>query len=129
MIAGILTTPRPVPGRLVPAAAGTFLILLALPVFVVTGWPLAGWGLAAVLWVAGETFAFALRRLPLGLDHLASSGLVGVAMTARVVAVMVVLIAVTVSDKSVGVSAALVYIAAYTIELAVSLLAYFGGRR
>jgi hypothetical protein len=104
-------------------------LVIALPVFLLAGWPLAGWGLATVLWVAGEALAFALSRVPLGLDHLASSGLVGIAMTFRVVAVMVVLIAVTVSDKSLGVAAALLFIAAYSVELAVSLVAYFGGGR
>jgi hypothetical protein len=123
----ILETPRPVPSRRWPAAMGTFLILLALPVFVVAEWPLAGWALAAVLWLAGEAFAFALGRLPIGLDHLASSGFVGVIMTFRVIAVMVVLLAVTVADKPVGVAAGLLYIAAYTLQLALSLTFYFSG--
>ena len=30
-------------------------ILLALPVFAIAGWPLAGWALAAVLWIARRT--------------------------------------------------------------------------
>ena len=36
-------TPRPVPGRLVPALAGSAVVALALPVFVAAGWPLRGW--------------------------------------------------------------------------------------
>ena len=32
--------------------AGSALIVLALPVFVVAGWPLKGWALAAILWRA-----------------------------------------------------------------------------
>ena len=124
---GILTTPRPVPSRLLPAAAGTLLVLLALPAFLVADWPLAGWGLAAVLWVASEAVAFALGRMPLGLDNLGASGFVSVAMTFRVIAVMVVLIAVTLADKPVGVAAALVFVAAYTLELLVSLASYFSG--
>ena len=43
MSTGMFATPRPVPGRLVPALAGSAVILLALPVFVVAGWPLDGW--------------------------------------------------------------------------------------
>ena len=50
----MFATPRPVPGRLVPALAGSVVIVLALPVFVVAGWPLDGWLLAATLWVAAE---------------------------------------------------------------------------
>ena len=51
-------TPRPVPGRLVPALAGSAVVALALPVFLAAGWPLRGWLLAATLWIAGE-----LRKL------------------------------------------------------------------
>ena len=59
MSTGMFATPRPVPGRLVPALAGSAVILLALPVFAVAGWPLDGWVLAATLWVAGQVFALA----------------------------------------------------------------------
>src|SRR5215471_2776484 len=45
-----LETPHPVPNRLVPALAGTAVIVLALPVFALVGWPLGAWGLGAVLW-------------------------------------------------------------------------------
>ena len=58
MSTGMFATPRPIPGRLVPALAGSALIVLALPVFAVAGWPLDGWVLAATLWVAGQAFAF-----------------------------------------------------------------------
>jgi hypothetical protein len=67
-----------------------------------------------------------LGRLGLGADRLPSSGLVGIGMTLRSIAVGVVLIAVAVADTRVGVSAAVLYALAYTLELAVSLLTYFG---
>ena len=53
MIADLYTKPRPVPGRLAPMLAGSGLIVLALPVFAIAGWPLKGWALAAVLWACG----------------------------------------------------------------------------
>lgn len=126
---GLLSTPRPMPSRRAPAAAGSLVILVALPVFIAAGWPLAGWGVAAAVWAAGEVVAFSLARLPLGLDHLAMSGLTAVAMSFRVIGVMIVLIAVTVANRPVGVAAALTYIAAYTFELIVSLASYFGADR
>ncbi len=49
--ATVLGRPRPVPSRLAPAAGGTFVILLALPIFLIAGWRISAWGLAAVLWV------------------------------------------------------------------------------
>jgi len=117
------------PSRRAPTAAGSLVILVALPIFLAAGWPLAGWGVAAAVWAAGEVVAFSLARLPLGLDHLAVSGLTAVAMSFRVIGVMIVLIAITVANKPVGVAAALTYIAAYTFELIVSLASYFGAER
>ena len=125
---GMLTTPRPVPDRRWPAAAGTLVVLLALPVFLAAGWSLPAWGLAAALWAGGEALAFALGRLPLGLDNLAASGMAGIGMTFRVIAVMVVLIAVAVRNEELAVPAAALFIAAYTVELGLSLLVYFSGR-
>ena len=110
-----------------PTLAGAGVVVLALPVFIVGGFPIGGWALAAVLWAAGEALGFWLSRLPTGADHLGVSGLVGVWMAFRGIGVMVALLAVTVADKSLGVSAVLVYALAFTVEFMLSLLAYFGG--
>ena len=126
MSAGVFTTPRPIPGRLVPALAGSAVIALALPVFVVAGWPLDGWMLAAVLWVAAQLFAWLLTRLSLDAGNLAAAGMRGIGTSFKAVAVGIPLVAVTVSDESVGIAAALLYAFAFTLELAVSLVTYFG---
>jgi hypothetical protein len=122
----LFETPRPVPGRVLPTIAGAAVIALALPVFVVVGWPLAGWALAGVLWIVGEILSALMARLRLGLGNLAASGVVGIGMSFRAIAIGVVLVAVAASDARVGLSAALLYAAAYTLELAVSLIGYFG---
>lgn len=124
---GAFSTPRPVPNRLAPALAGAAVVALALPVFLVAGFPLAGWALGATLWLAAQGLSLLLTRLGLGAGNLAASGVVGFGMTFRAVAVMMVLIAVAASDVELGVSAALLYAAAYTLELAVGLAAYFTG--
>jgi hypothetical protein len=127
MNAGIFSTPRPVPSRLGPTIAGGAIIVLALPVFVVAGWPLAGWSLAAVLWVAALAFSLLLARIPGDPDNLAGASMRGIGTTSRALLVGIPLVAVTVSDESVGISAALLYAAAFTVELAVGLTSYFGG--
>ncbi len=126
MSADVFTTPRPVPGRLAPALAGSALVLLALPVFALAGWSLRGWGLAAVLWAGGQGLAALLTRLPLGAGNLAASGVRGIGMSFRAFIVGIPLVAVTVADARVGLAAALLYALAYTLELAVSLIAFFG---
>jgi hypothetical protein len=126
MSTGAFSTPRPIPGRLVPALAGSALIALALPVFVVAGWPLDGWLLAAVLWVAAQAFAWLLTRLSLDTGNLAAAGMRGIGTSFKAIAVGIPLVVVTVSDESVGIAAALLYAFAFTLELAVSLVTYFG---
>lgn len=126
MNAGIFSTPRSVPSRLAPTVAGGLVILLALPVFAVAGWPLEGWVFAAVLWVAAEVFALVLARLPGGADNLAAAGMRGIGTTSRALLVGIPLVIVTVSDESVGIAAAGLYAVAFTVELAVGLVTYFG---
>ena len=122
----VWATPRPIPARATPVAASAAVVALALPVFAVAGWPLRGWALAAILWVGAQALGLLLSRLQLGADNLAASGVRGVGMMFRPVAVMVVVIAVAASNPEVGVAAGLLYALAYTLELGLSLLAYFG---
>lgn len=126
MIADRLMTPHAIPSRIVPAMAGTLVVALALPVFVVAEWPLKGWLLAATLWFGGQLFAALLTRLPLGDGNLAAAGMRGIGTSFRAIVVGIPLVAVTVANESVGLAAALVYAIAFTLELVVSLLAYFG---
>jgi hypothetical protein len=127
VISSLLRTPRPVPGRLVPASAGAAVIGLALPVYAIGGWRLAGWGLAAALWVASELFGLLLARLPLSASNLARAGMVAFGMMFRAIAVMVILVAVAVSDARLAASAAVLFALAYTLELGLSLITYFAG--
>jgi hypothetical protein len=126
-MAGVFARPRPVPGRRLPALAAGALVLLALPVFVVGGFPLGGWALAAVLWAAGELLMRFLGRLPTGADNLFSSAIVGLATAFRGIGVMIVLLIVTVANQPLGISAVVLYALAYTLSLGISLLEYFAG--
>lgn len=127
MSAGIFSTPRSIPSRLAPTVAGGLVILLALPVYAVAGWPLAGWALAAVLWSGAEVFALVLARLPSGADNLAAAGMRGIGTTSRALLVGIPLVIVTVSDESIGVAAAGLYAVVFTVELVVGLATYFDG--
>jgi hypothetical protein len=126
MRTSVLATPRPLPNRALPAIAAGTVLALALPIFLIAGWRVAGWGLAAVLWTANQALTVVLARLKVGMANLASSGVVAFGMMFRAIAVMVVLVAVAVSDAKLALAAALLYALAYTFELALSLVAYFG---
>ena len=123
---GVFSTPRPIPSRMGPTVAGGALIALALPVFAVAGWPLKGWLLAAVLWGGALVFSLLLARLPGGPGNLAAASMRGIGTTSRALLVGIPLVAVTVANESVGVSAAILYALAFTAELVVGLVAYFG---
>ena len=122
----MFSTPRPLPSRMAATIAGGTIVALALPIFAVAGWPLAGWALGAVLWVASEIFAAVLTRLPNSPDNLAAAGMRGIGTTSRALLVGIVLVIVTVSNESVGIAAALLYAIAFTVELGVGLATYFG---
>ena len=124
---GVFGRPRPMPRRLLPAIAGLAVILLALPVFLVAGWPLTGWALGLVLFLAAQGIALLLQRLRLGAGNVAASGVVGFGMMFRSIVVMIVALAVAAGDASVGLAAALVYAIAYSMELGLGVLAYYAG--
>jgi hypothetical protein len=126
MNTGVFSTPRPMPGRLLPALAGSAVVVLALPVFAILGWPLGGWALAAVLWAAGLGLQELLTRLKGGADTLAAAGVMGIGMSFRAMAVGLPLVAATVTDEALGLSAALLYALAFTLSLGVGLVEYFG---
>jgi hypothetical protein len=123
--AGTFTTPRPAPSILLPIVAGTGVIALALPIFLVAGWRVAGWALAATLWAGSQAFAYLLVRLR-SQGSLVASGVAAFGMMFRAIAVMVVVLAVAVSDPDLGLAAGLTYALAYTVELGLSLVSYFG---
>jgi hypothetical protein len=126
MRAGIFETPRPVPGRLLPALGGALVIVLALPVFLLAGWDLAGWALGAVLWVALELIETVLTRLRVRTANVAASAVLAFGLTFKAVAVLAVLVAAAATRPHVAVAAAVVYVLAYTFQLALSLATYFG---
>ena len=108
------------------AATSSLSVTLALPIFAIAGWPLQGWALAAVLWVASQIFALVLARLPNSPDNLAAAGMRGIGTTSRGLLVGIVLVIVTVSNETVGLAAAILYAIAFTAELGVGLATYFG---
>jgi hypothetical protein len=129
MRAGIFATPRPVPGRLVPALGGLLVIVLALPVFLVAGWNLAGWALGAVLWAGLEAAEAVLARLRGRTDNVAASAVLAFGLSFKAIAVLAVLVAAAATQPDLAVAAAVVYVLAYTFQLGLSLLFYFGAGR
>jgi hypothetical protein len=126
-MSGAWTQPRRPPDVTLPAIAGTIVVALALPIFLVNGWRIEGWLLGAVLWTASQLFGVVLHRVHSRTGNLAAAGVAAFGMMFRAIAVMVVALIVVASDKWLGVAAALVYALAYTAELGLSLVSYYSG--
>jgi hypothetical protein len=129
MRAGIFATPRPVPGRLVPTLGGLLVVLLALPVFLLADWDLAGWALGAVLWAGLEAVEAILAQLRGRTDNVAASAVLAFGLSFKAIAVLAVLVATAVTEPDLAVAAAVVYVLAYTFQLGLLLLSYFGAGR
>jgi len=121
------TEPRRPPDTLLPAVAGTAVVFLAAPVFVIQGWRIEGWVLGAFLWLASQGFGFLLHRLHSRTDNLAAAGVTAFGMMFRAIAVMVVVFVAAVSDPWIGLAAALVYALGFTAEFGLSLISYYTG--
>jgi hypothetical protein len=121
-------TPRPLPARRLPVLAGGLAVAFCLPVFALAGWRLHGWALGAVLWLASQALGLLFDRIGIHEPSLRGSGVVAFGMMTRGILIMVVAIAVAVSDPGLALAGALVYALAYTLDLALSLALYFGAR-
>ncbi len=118
-------TPRPIPKRRLPALGGAGVVAVALPIFVLAGWPLDGWALGAILWAGSQLLEFLFARVGIrGEPSIRGSGLVAFGMMGRGILVMLIAFAVAASDPALALAAALVYAAAYTVELVFFLAAY-----
>lgn len=126
---GLLSTPRPEPGHLFPALAGLLVIVVALPLFLLLDWSMTAWALAALLWVAIHGLEVILRRSRGDTGNLAASGMQAFGLLFKTLGLLVVLFAVAASHPRVALAAALLYALAYTLELGLSLVTYFGSTR
>jgi hypothetical protein len=111
---------------MLPAIGGTLLLGLALPVFLVAGWPLGGWALASLLWLAVHAIDAFLTRTRKETGNLAASGVQAFGLLSKLIGLLAVLFAALATNPDLAVAAALTYAVAYTFELGLSLVFYFG---
>ena len=129
MASALFSTPRPEPNHVAPAVGSGIVVLLALPVFLLTGWSLAGWGLAAFLWLAVHALDFLLMRARPQAGTLGASGVQAFALFFKSIGLLAVLVAAAAANPHLAIAAAVTYALAYTFELGLSLVFYFGAAR
>jgi hypothetical protein len=123
-----MLSPRPLPARRLPVMAGALVVVFSLPIFVLAGWTLRGWALGALLWLASQALGLLFDRVGINEPTLRGSGVVAFGMMTRGIVVMLVALVLAVSNPELALAGALVYAFAYSVELALSLVLYFGGR-
>ena len=121
MLGHLFSTPRAEPNHVLPAAGGTVVLLLLLPVVALLGWSIVGWGLAAVLWLGLHALDLVLARV----RH-AGSAMQAFGLFFKLITILVILFAALAADRDVALVAVLTYGLAYTFELGLSLVSYFG---
>jgi hypothetical protein len=126
MKTALFSSPRPEPSHFLPALGSGLVIVLAVPVFLVAGWPIGGWALAAVIWAAVHGIDALLHRVRDDAGNLAASGVQAFGLFFKAVGLLVVLVAAAVASPHLAVAAAVTYALAYSFELALSLMTYFG---
>jgi len=125
MLGGLFSVRRAEPDHLLPAAGGTVVLALLLPVVALVGWSIAGWGLAALLWLGLHALDLLIARSR-AKPGLAGSGVQAFALFFKLIALLIVLFAALAAGHDLALTTAVTYGLAYTFELGLSLASYFG---
>ena len=100
------------------------LLALALPAFIIAGWPLLGYAVAAAAWLAQRGIHhLAARRITrsiAGGDRRAALGIMAASTLGRVWLIALAVLIVGLVEREAGLAAALLSVALFTL--------YFGGR-
>jgi hypothetical protein len=123
-----ILSPRPLPERRLPVIGGALVLAFSLPVFVLADWSLRGWALGALLWLASQALGLLFDRIGIHEPTLRGSGVVAFGMMTRGIVVILVALVLAVNNPELALAGALVYAFAYSVELTLSLVLYFGGR-
>jgi hypothetical protein len=98
--------------------------ILAVPVFLIAGWPLEGWFWATALWAVNRYLQSVIERRAARMGALRGVGVLGASMLLRPWIGMLVLFLITKSDTALAVSAVLLFLVLVTIDIATRVLTH-----
>jgi hypothetical protein len=97
------------------------LLVLALPAFVIAGWPLLGYAVAAAAWLAGRGIEYAAKRRVTrslaGGDRRTAVGTMAVATLGRVWLITLSVLVVGLAEREAGLAAAILSLALFTLYM------------
>jgi hypothetical protein len=113
------TTEGPRALTAIASAIGLIVAVLTLPIVLLAGGPLNGWVLGVVLWSANWSLQLLTGKLALNVSPTAAVGLAGVSFISRAWLVAIVLFVIALGyDEQIGLTAAAVFLVAFTFDLA-----------
>jgi succinate-acetate transporter protein len=102
------------------------LLALALPAFIVAGWPLLGYAVAAAAWLAGRGIEYAAKRRAIrslaGGERRTALGTMAAATLGRVWLITLSVLVVGLVEREAGLAAALLSLALFTLYMAAKVL-------
>ena len=98
--------------------------ILAIPVFLLAGWPLEGWFWATALWAVNRYAQSVIERRAAQMGALRGVGVLGASMLLRPWIGMLVLFLITKHDTALAVSAVLLFLLLVTIDIATRVLTH-----
>lgn len=113
------TSEKPRPIVAIASAIGLIVAILTLPVVLLFGGPLNGWVLGVVLWSANWWLQLLTSKLAMGSNPTTAVGMTGISFISRAWLVAIILFAIALRyDKTIGLVAGVVFLVAFTCDLA-----------
>ena len=98
--------------------------ILAVPVFLIAGWPIEGWFWATALWAVNRYLQSVIERRAAQMGALRGVGVLGASMLLRPWIGMLILFLITKHDTALAVSAVLLFLLLVTIDIATRVLTH-----
>ncbi len=103
----------------IASAIGLIVAVLTLPIVLLVGGPLNGWVLGVVLWVANWSLQLLTGKLAMNVSPTAAVGLAGISFISRAWLVAIILFVIALNyDEQIGLTAGVVFLVAFTCDLA-----------
>lgn len=120
-----MTTARTTsPAQLCAHNIDAILAVVALPLFAVTGLPLAGWFWATALWALNRYTQTAVERRAVRMSGLQGVGTLGASMLLRPWIGMLALFLITRHDKTLAAASVLLFLVLFTVDIATRIVTH-----
>ena len=117
-----MSTNRPSLATLAAHNLDAIVAILAVPVFVVAGWPLEGWFWAVALWATNRFLQARIERRAATMPALRAVGVLGASMLLRPWIGVLLLFLITRDHRATALSALLLFAVLITLDIATRIL-------